>query len=163
MTTIDRDTDALLARIAIETGNASTLPTADGRGLTDHERTRVNAARNEALYRAGRYADDNADTYPFECAAVAADVALRVVLASRPRPEPEADADTDPADWPAWTDADRWEPTDPEQSDHPFDDDERFEPSPDDRAAWAMMTEAPRSRPRNDLTDEDHLVAFGHV
>jgi len=70
------------------TAAASPLPTADGRGLTAAELARVNRARNEALYLAGRYADDNADPFPAECARVASAVALCVVLALRPTRTP---------------------------------------------------------------------------
>ena len=39
----------------------------------------------------------------------------------------------EPGTWPAWTDADRWEPG-PEMPD------DRFEPTPDDRKWWAEVT-----------------------
>lgn len=40
---------------------------------------------------------------------------------------------TSAADWPAWTDQGYWTPTGPDA----------FEPSPEDRAEWAAMTDAP--------------------
>src|SRR4051794_35069470 len=85
--------DALLMKtetLAPADGLASTLPTADGRGLSRAELAAVTAARNEAESRAGRFADSNADSSPAECGRVAAAVPLRLVLALRPRPSDPA-------------------------------------------------------------------------
>lgn len=51
----------------------------------------------------------------------------------------------DPAGWPAWTDADRWEiPAEVLDRLEPDEEEEPYEPADDDRRWWAMNGPGPR-------------------
>jgi hypothetical protein len=72
--------------------------------LTPAEIDAVLTAKHDAVCRAVRYTGHDGDAdFAVECGRVAEDAARRVALASR---EYES-----AADWPAWTDSERWEPT----------------------------------------------------
>jgi hypothetical protein len=78
---IDAHYDALARREAEQERIAADLYESDAAAS-------ISAARNNAEYRAGRFADDNADPFPFECGRVAAEIAGRVAMARRGSFEP---------------------------------------------------------------------------